>query len=118
MKKSLATLKNTPSQVKENESYIADLEKCLAIVERSNNGSNIPELHKAKQLAVRVLDSAREKCSSFDKGPSSPQLNQIDCTQEPGRQKMGFKQKYQMSREQFKALEQYKEEYMAAALVS
>jgi hypothetical protein len=42
--------------------------------------------------------------------------NQTSATQEPTRQRMGFRKIYELSKEQFKALDQSKEEYMAAAL--
>lgn len=114
--KALSALKKVSSEVKESESYIADLEKCLTIIDRSSNGSSTPELHKAKQLAIRVLESTKEKCPCLSVEDS--QTNQNDNTQEPRRQKMGFQKMYEMSKEQFKAMDQSKEEYMAAALVS
>lgn len=114
--KALAALKNS-SEVKNAKSYIADLEKCLALLERSGHSNNSsPELHKAKQMVVGVLDSTREKCSpsAFKEARDATQVT--DAAHEPARQMMGFQKMYQMSKEQFKALEQSKEEYMAAAL--
>ena len=111
--KALAALKNITSEVKESETHIANLEKCLATVECSDNGSNAPELHRAKQLAISVLDSTREK---YSLAAIKDGQDLADPTHAPRRQKMGFQNMYHMSREQFKALEQSKEEYMAAAL--
>lgn len=111
--KALAALKKDSSEVKDSESYLADLEKCLAMLERlgNGNGASAPELHKAKQLAVRVLDSTRDPCP-----PGFSNAQEADTALEPARQRMGFQRMYQMSKDQFKALEQSKEEYMAAAL--
>ncbi|KAL7541225.1 hypothetical protein ACHAXR_012783 [Thalassiosira sp. AJA248-18] len=118
--RALSALKKNSSEIKAAESYIADLEKCLSILERSAHGNNsAPELHKAKQIAVGVLDSTREKCplnAVAHQHQIQLMTNQAQATQEPARQRMGFQKMYQMSKEQFKALEQYKEEYMAAAL--
>eukprot|EP00571_Detonula_confervacea_P012392 CAMPEP_0172304510 /NCGR_PEP_ID=MMETSP1058-20130122/5901_1 /TAXON_ID=83371 /ORGANISM="Detonula confervacea, Strain CCMP 353" /LENGTH=1370 /DNA_ID=CAMNT_0013015761 /DNA_START=330 /DNA_END=4439 /DNA_ORIENTATION=+ len=115
--KALAALKKDSSQVKEAESYIADLKKCLALLDSSGHGNNsAPELHKAKQMAIGVLDSTREKCSPSALKNDQETTQLTDATQEPVRQRMGFQKMYQMSKEQFKGLEQSKEEYMAAAL--
>jgi hypothetical protein len=122
--KSLAVLRDVSSRTKEPESYIEGLEKCLAILERSENGNNIApgaleshkaDLQKVKNLVVDLLDSTSEK------SPPSPSTDTQEAakqsvTQEPTRKMMGFHKIYQMSKEQFKSLELSKEEYMAAAL--
>ena len=125
--KSLAALRHISSGMKEPQSYIEDLEKCLALLERSENGNNIApgalelhkaDLHKAKELVVGVLDSTTEKCfllpSTDDQEAAKQSLK--SATQEPTRQLMGLLKTYQMTKEHFKALELSKEEYMAAAL--
>lgn len=118
--KSLAALKQKLPGDKRAHSYIQDLEKCLAVLECGESGAiTAPELHKAKQLVIGVLDSSRDTFSppTF-KGNQidAQQPHLIDLTQEPTRQKMGFQKMYQISKDQFRALEQSKEEYMAAAL--
>lgn len=122
--KSLAALKDVSSRTNVPESVIEDLEKCLAILERSENGNNIApgaleshkaDLQKAKNLVIGILDSTCKKCllaQSTDNVVDSKQ----SVTHEPTRQIMGLRKIYQMSKEQFKALELSKEEYMAAAL--
>jgi len=125
--KSLAALRHISSGMKNPESYIEDLEKCLALLERSENGNNIApgalelhkaDLHKAKELVVGVLDSTNEKCfplpSTDDQ--EAAKRSMTSATQEPTRQLMGLHKTYQMTKEHFKALELSKEEYMAAAL--
>ena len=121
--KALSALKEDASNGKHSDSYISDLEKCLAILDKlGHDNDNGPQLHKAKQIAVEVLDSTREAChlpiSKDAEKPANIQLmaEQTDATREPARQRMGFQEMYQVSKEQFKALEQSKEEYMAAAL--
>ncbi len=115
--KSLAILRRNLSkdqhvQDQHVQSHIESLETCLAMLQCGGNDTiSAPEVHKVKQLAIGVLDSTMDKCAT------PPFLcNQTDSTHEPTRQKMGFQKMYQMSKEKFKALEQSKEEYMAAAL--
>lgn len=125
--KSLTALRHISSGMKEPESYINDLEKCLAILERSESSNNIApgaleshkaDLHKAKELVVGVLDSTTEKCfplTSTDVQKAAKQ-SLTSATQEPTRQMMGLYKIHQLSKERFKALELSKEEYMEAAL--
>jgi hypothetical protein len=110
--KSLVVLRRNFADDQHSQSYVESLEKCMSMLECEDNGSvSAPELHKAKQLAVSVLDSSRDTRAtlSFPFDPTS-------STHEPARQQMGFQKMYQMSKEKFKSLELSKEEYMAAAL--
>ena len=110
--KSLAVLRRNFSEDQNVQSHIESLETCLAMLHCEENDTiSAPELHKVKQLAISVLNSTKDTCAapSFSSNPIYP-------SHEPARQKMGFQKIYQMSKEKFKALEQSKEEYMAAAL--
>ena len=122
--KSLAALRHVSSRTIEPESVIEELEKCLAILERSENGNNIApgaleshkaDLQKAKNLVIGVLDSTGKKCV-FAPSTDNLEATKQSVTKEPTRQMTGLRKIYQMSKEQFKALELSKEEYMAAAL--
>ena len=120
--KSLNSLKKNSSEVKDLESFVAELEKCLSILEKPSNCNSHAQV---KQIVVNVLDATRGKCPFFalqvkeatQQNNIQLMANQVAVTQEPSRQKMGFQKMYQISKEQFKAFEQSKEEYMEAALL-
>jgi len=119
--KSLTALRLKSSGSTETESYIKDLEKCLATLERSGNGNNMTpgslelhkaDLHKAKEHVIGILDRFTPPLESHEAVTKSS----INASEEPTRPLIGLHKMYQMSREQFKLLEQEKEKYMVAAL--
>ena len=124
--KSLTALKLKSSGSTEAESYIKDLEKCLATLERSGNGNNMTpgslelhkaDLHKAKELVIGILDRTRETCFTPPlKSHEAATQSLINASEEPTRPLIGLHKMYQMSKEQFKLLEKEKEKYMVAAL--
>lgn len=94
----------------ESSPHAAELEKCLDIL-TATDGSDAVELQKAKQAAVAVLDSTREKFA-----PSTAASDARKERSEPRRQKMGLLQSYRITEEEYKQRDVAKEEYMAAAL--
>lgn len=124
--KSLTALRLKSSGSTETESYIKDLENCFATLERSGNGNHMTpgslelhkaDLHKAKEIVIGVLDRTREKCLNPSvKSHQAVTQSLINMSEEPTRPLIGLHKMYQMSREQFKLLEQEKEKYMVAAL--
>eukprot|EP00986_Skeletonema_menzelii_P009030 scaffold3995_cov133-Skeletonema_menzelii.AAC.3 len=110
VEKSLSALRNATAEGRDG--FISDLEKCLAVLKQE--GSNASGLHKAKEMAINILDRADEKEQiSASKLITAERMN---LTQEPERQKMGLLKLFQVSREQYKMSDTAKEEYMAAAL--
>ena len=90
--------------------HVAELEKCLDIL-KAADGTDAVELQKAKQIAVAVLDSTKEKFA-----PSAAAADAKRERPEPSRQKMGILQSYRLTEEEYKQRDVAKEEYMAAAL--
>lgn len=110
VEKSLSALRDSASEGKDG--FIADLEKCLAALNKG--GTCASGLHKAKEMVINVLDRADEKQKvSASKLVTAEQTN---LSQEPQRQKMGLLELFQVSREQYRTSDNAKEEYMAAAL--
>ena len=107
LKKEIASGKD---ETAESSSHAAELEKCLDIL-TATDGSDAVELQKAKQAAVAVLDSTREKFT-----PSTAAADAKKERSEPSRQKMGLLQSYRITEEEYKQRDVAKEEYMAAAL--
>ena len=127
VEKSLLALKKDSAGASphEAEEHIAGLEKCLvALKQTKSEHSADPDLIKAKQIALDVLDSARPKLpamtsdgSNKTKGHHSTSLaNQASAENEPARQRFGVLHSFQLSKEQYKMLEISKEDYMVAAL--
>ena len=119
---SLSALRKSPTgslSPEKTTSYIDDLEKCLAILKRSKSSTS--DITEAKQIVHGLLDVTREKQPSWattqtDAIGSTQLTNQTNLSLEPTRQRMGFLKMYQLSREQYKSLDQSREDYMAAAL--
>eukprot|EP00985_Skeletonema_marinoi_P019689 scaffold11395_cov182-Skeletonema_marinoi.AAC.4 len=110
VEKSLTALRNSDSEGKDG--FISDLEKCLAALRQA--GTCVSELHKAKEMAINILDRAdeKQKVSAL----KVVTADQTSLTQEPERQKMGLLKLFQVSRDEYKMTDTAKEEYMAAAL--
>ena len=115
VEKSLLALKNNSQEAGQDvvRTCISELERCLSILNQTPPGHSAdPDLIKAKEIALGVLDSTKERF------PATQQLKRELRSQskEPPRQKMGLLKNYQLSREQYRSLELAKEDYMVAAL--
>lgn len=112
LEKSIDALKKSPQEAN-TQTYIAELERCLSILEQTPSGHSAdPDLLKAKKIALDVLDSTRGKYVA----PKPSKRAAGDQSKEPPRSKMGLLKNYKMSSEQYRKMELAKEDYMVNAL--
>eukprot|EP00804_Cyclotella_cryptica_P004728 CCRYP_016229-RA/>CCRYP_016229-RA protein AED:0.01 eAED:0.01 QI:584/1/1/1/0.8/0.83/6/4255/1383 len=114
VEKSLLALKNNPQGTSHDvaQTCISELERCLSILNQTPSGHSAdPDLIKAKEIALGVLDSTKGTFAATQQLKTGIRSQ----SKEPP-QKMGLLKNYQLSREQYRSLELAKEDYMVAAL--
>ncbi len=119
--KSLEVLRNSSKEFGDSDKlqfYSNDLEKCLSMLKQ--DGSEKAGVTEITDIVQKILNSTAPDDPSWLSIPNS--RNSIsgyvskNSFQNPPRQRMGFLQLYQLSRDKYKSLDQSREDYMAAAL--